>query len=295
VITCLSFHAGYRCRQSGACCRAGWAIPFDEREAEQVRTLQITGGSLSTEPAGRTIALRQEDGTCSFFRAGTHDCAIHRTGGHAALPVSCRIFPRVVRQDAAGTAISLSHYCPTAAALLFEEPAASSAPAIVEAPPAFADVGPLEGLDARHEWPPLLRAGVLMDLDGYASWERQGVELLIRPGVRPETGVTALAAITARIVKWSPSGAEPLHDAIDAAFDALAPAAGEVIGVDDRALKRWLAARLFANWMAYQGDGLAAIAAYLESCVETFQRESARANDAREAIRRSDLLILHQA
>jgi Fe-S-cluster containining protein len=295
VNTCLSFHAGYRCRQSGACCHAGWAIPFDEREAEHVRTLQVTGGRLSTEPAGGTIALRQDDGACSFFSAGTHDCAIHRAGGHAALPVSCRIFPRVVRQDPAGTAISLSHYCPTAAALLFEEPAATGAPAIVEAPPAFADVGPLEGLDARHEWPPLLRPGILMDLDGYASWERQGVDLLTRPGVRPEIGVSALAAITSRIVKWSPSIGEPLHEAIDAAFDAFAPAAGEAIGVDDRALKRWLAARLFANWVAYQGDGLAAIVAYLEGCLGTFQRESARDNDAREAIRRSDMLILHRA
>jgi Fe-S-cluster containining protein len=295
VITCLSFHAGYRCRQSGACCRAGWAIPFDEREAKQVRTLQITGGSLSTEPAGRTIALRRNDGACTFFGAETHDCAIHRAGGHAALPVSCRIFPRIVRQDARGAAISLSHYCPTAAALLFEEPADAGAPAIVEAPPAFADVGPLEGLDARQEWPPLLRPGVLMDLDGYALWERRGVDLLTRPGVRPAIGMTALTAITARIVKWSPSGAEPLHDAIEGAFDAFTPLAGEVIAADDRALKRWLAARLFANWMAYQGDGLAAIVAYLEGCLETFQREVSRDNDAREAIRRSDLLILHQA
>src|SRR5262245_17046280 len=25
---CLSFHAAYRCRHSGACCRASWSIPF---------------------------------------------------------------------------------------------------------------------------------------------------------------------------------------------------------------------------------------------------------------------------
>lgn len=295
MITCLSFHAAYRCRQSGACCEAGWAIPFDEREAESVRALQVTTGSLSAGQSGTTIASRHGDGVCTFFSRDSHACAIHRAGGHAALPVSCRMFPRVVRQDARGTAISLSHFCPTAVALLFDEsgPGADRV-TIVEGPPAFADVGPLEGLDAREEWPPLLRPGVLMDLDAYATWERLGVELMTRDGVDAETSMEALATVTARIVTWSPSGVSPLRDAIDEAFDGFAPQAGRVIAAGERALKRWLAARLFANWTAYQGHGLAAIVEYLERCLATFRAELTHDYDAREAIRRSDLVLLHR-
>lgn len=294
MITCLSFHAAYRCRQSGACCQAGWAIPFDDDEVESVRALHLTGGSLSAGRSGRTIAARDADGTCTFFSRDTHDCVIQRAGGHAALPVSCRMFPRVVRQDARGTAISLSHYCPTAAALLFDESSPLTV-TIVEGPPTFADVGALEGLDAREEWPPLLRPQVLMDLDDYASWERLGVELLTRDGLAASTSLDALAAVTATIVKWSPGGGSPLQHAIENAFSASTPPADDAPGADERALKRWLAARLFANWTAYQGDGLEAIVAYLGGCLETFRIELRRDDDAREAIRRSDLLILHRA
>src|SRR5688500_14553783 len=39
VAKCLSFHAAYQCRRSGACCSAGWTIPFDAAELRVVTAL----------------------------------------------------------------------------------------------------------------------------------------------------------------------------------------------------------------------------------------------------------------
>jgi Fe-S-cluster containining protein len=294
VITCLSFHAAYRCRQSGACCRAGWTIPFDADERQGVQTLRVKHGSLTAAAGGGTVAARRPDGACTFFEDESHHCAIHDAGGHAALPVSCRMFPRVVLQDGRGTFISLSHFCPTAAALLFEE---SSGPpvGIVDAPAALTAVGPLDGLDARGAWPPLLRPGVMTDLESYGAWERLGVELLTREGIAPGLSLDALASATGHIASWSPGSAEPLHHIVCAAFGRLPPPPADTLDVQDRAIKRWLAARLFGNWIAYQQDGLQAIVRYLQSCLETVTTELARDGHALEAIRRSDLLILHRA
>lgn len=285
---CLSFHAAYRCRHSGACCRAGWTIPFDHGERESVHALRLAGGSLTAEGH----AERQADGTCSFFESDSHLCAIHHAAGHAALPLSCRMFPRVVLHDGRGTLISLSHFCPTAAGLLFEHGDSPTRADIIDAPPALTDVGPLDGLDAREAWPPLLRPGVMMDLESYASWERFGIELLTRDGIAPGAGLDALASTTERIAAWSPGGTTPLLHVVSDAFATLATPAA-VLETHDPALKRWLAARLFGNWIAYQGDGLHAIVRYLQGCLATFTTELARDGSPLEAIRRSDLLIVH--
>jgi Fe-S-cluster containining protein len=296
VIACLSFHAPYRCRHSGACCRAGWTIPFDTDERQGVQTLRLAKGSLIGTGEGTTVAARHADGTCSFFVDESHRCAIHNAGGHAALPVTCRMFPRIVLQDGRGTFISLSHFCPTAAALLFDEPGNSWPPVgIVDAPPALTDVGPLDGLDARDVWPPLVRPGVMMDLESYGEWERLGVELLTREGIAPDTSLDALASTTGRITSWSPGGAEPLQHIVRDAFGMMMPPPSDTLELQDRAIKRWLAARLFGNWIAYQGDGLQAIVRYLRDCLATFTTELARDGSALEAIRRSDLLIVHKA
>jgi Fe-S-cluster containining protein len=300
VATCLSFHAPYRCRQSGACCRAGWTIPFDAEERQGVLALRLDARLLKGEAGRSAVAARHPDGRCTFFEEDTHHCAIHDAGGHAALPVSCRMFPRVVLEDGRGTFISLSHFCPTAAALLFEdhgEDHGHSLPAvaIVDAPAALTDVGPLDGLDAREVWPPLLRPGVMMDLGSYGMWERLGVELLTRDGVAPSTSLDALGSATARVASWSVGGAEALEDAVRDAFGLLTPPSAGTLRIQERAVKRWLAARLFANWIAYQGDGLDAIVRYLRHCLTTFTTELAHDGSALEAIRRSDLLILHRA
>jgi len=287
VATCLSFHSGYRCRHSGACCRAGWTIPFDHDERESVRALRLANGSLTDEGH----AARHADGTCTFFEADSHLCEIHRAAGHAALPLSCRMFPRVVLHDARGTLISLSHFCPTAAGLLFE--AGDLSPHIVDAPLALAGDGPLDGLDARQAWPPLLRPGVLMDHESYDAWERLGIDLLTRDGLSPAASLAALASATSRITAWSPAGTTPLLGAVRDGFDVPVSPAG-IRQAHESAVKRWLAARLFGNWIAYQGNGLHAIVGYLEKCLVTFTAELEPDGNPLEAIRRSDLQIVHQ-
>jgi hypothetical protein len=74
----------------------------------------------------------------------------------------------------------------------------------------------------------------------------------------------------------------------------LAPPPTAALDAHEPALKRWLAARLFGNWVAYQGDGLQAIIRSLRGCLATFTTELARDGSPLEAIRRSDLLILHK-
>jgi Fe-S-cluster containining protein len=290
---CLSFHAAYRCRHSGACCRAGWTIPFDHAERESVHALRLAGGSFTTEGH----AARRIDGTCTFFEGDSHLCAIHHAGGHSALPLSCRMFPRVVLHDGRGTLISLSHFCPTAAGLLFEHGSSSPPAGIVDAPPALTDVGPLDGLDARDAWPPLLRPGVMMDVESYGAWERLGVALLTREGIAPAGRLDTLDETTGRIAAWSPGDGTPLPHAVRDAFDLLAPApsGAGVLSAQESAIKRWLAARLFGNWIAYQGDGLHAIVRHLRGCLATFTTELARDGSPLEAIRRSDLAIVHNA
>jgi Fe-S-cluster containining protein len=191
VIRCLSFHAPYRCRHAGACCRAGWTIAFDPAEYARARRLAGTRGTFVRLRDGGATAARQDDGTCTFFDTDSGLCGIHCAGGHAALPLACRMFPRSVLHDARGTFVSLSHFCPTAAALLFEPGPPAS---IVDAPAALADVGPLDGLDAREAWPPLLRPGVLMDVESYGAWERQGIDLLTRDGVPARDSLAALSS-----------------------------------------------------------------------------------------------------
>ncbi len=198
------------------------------------------------------------------------------------------MFPRSVLVDKRGTFISLSHFCPTAAALLFDD---APPAAIVDAPPSLVDVGPLDGLDARDAWPPLLRPGVLMDLDSYGAWERLGVELLTRDGVPPDVALAALEGAAARIAAWAPGG-EPLLHRVHDTFARVAPPTG-VVDRRDVAVKRWLAARLFACWIAYQKDGLAAIVGYLRSCLDTLAAELARDDNARDAIRRADFRVMH--
>lgn len=265
---CLDFHAAYRCHHAGACCRAGWTIPFED-------------GS---------VAARDVHGSCSFFDGVTALCAIHDAHGQHALPVTCRMFPRVVLHDARGTFISLSHFCPTAARLLFEAPGDAT---MVEAPSALADVGNLDGLDARGEWPPLLRAGVLMDFVSYAAWEREALALLTRGAGSPVETLSELDEATARITAWAP-GSGALLDAVHTAFERRErPLASDTRDRNAVAVSRWLAARLFGAWTAYQGDGLAATLRFLRSCLDTFAREVAEDGDTLEAIRRSDLLAVH--
>ena len=292
VAKCLSFHAAYQCRRSGACCSAGWNIPFDTAELRVVESLSLASGSVR-HTESRAMAV-MTNGRCSFLggdAAGSHACEIHRAGGHAALPLTCRMFPRIVLHDPRGTFISLSHFCPTAAALLFDD---NEEVTIVDAPAALAGSERLDGLDARDVWPPLLRPGVMMDLDSYDLWERFAIAILTHDGVPARLALDTLDHATVRIAAWVPSSAmtleQTIHDAI--AGITLTHAA---LPSFESGVKRWLAARAFGSWISYQGNGLRTIVRYLRTCLHTFEIELARDRRPLEAVRRADHLIVHES
>ena len=289
---CLSFHAPYGCRRSGACCSAGWTIPFNAREQAVVGGLPVAQGTIEDTPRGAFAQVR--NGRCTFLlgNGSDHTCAIHTAGGHAALPLTCRMFPRQVLHDPRGTFISLSHFCPTAARLLFDD---ESVVGILDAPAALAGEGTLDGLDARDVWPPLLRPGVMMDLHSFATWERLGIERLTLAGVTPRASLAALHDATERLETWSPESNVSLERAVQDAFDTVAAPQSAALAAHDPAVKRWLAARLFASWIAYQGNSLRTLVRYLRACHDVFVVELARDGNALEAIRRSDRLIIHES
>jgi Fe-S-cluster containining protein len=337
---CLSFHAAYGCRHSGACCRAGWSIPFNPAEAARVEALPLArvGGLVrSRNGDGTAFALTTRDGTCGFFEPTDRLCAIHRVGGSQALPTTCQMFPRVVLLDARGVFVSLSHFCPTAAALLFDETISTS---IIEAPSTLVNSDVLEGLDARDTWAPLLRPGVLMDLESYGEWERQSIALLTAADTTPWRALGGVVRATEALVRWTPNDNESLRRRVDAVFAATEPreaapppggalsafvrnavpeplrppmpppdftqhlpGALETMSEYRTAVNRWLAARLFGTWMAYQATGLRAIVRYLRASLDVLVLELARgASDGvldrramLEAFRRSDHLIIHLA
>jgi len=130
------------------------------------------------------------------------------------------MFPRIVLHDARGTSLSLSHFCPTAAALLFDAPGPD---AVVDAPQSLVGDEPLEGLDAAGTWSPLLRPGMLMDIGAYDAWERHAIDLLTSSNDPPWHAVARLERATAVIAQWTPGRARTLDQCVD---DAFAPEAG---------------------------------------------------------------------
>jgi hypothetical protein len=202
------------------------------------------------------------------------------------------MFPRQVLHDSRGTFISLSHFCPTAAALLFDD---DQAVVIEDAPAGLTGDGTLDGLDARDTWPPLLRPGVMMDLESFSTWERLAIELLTRNGIEPRASLSALHDATERLLAWSPDSPMDLAEATRDAFARVALRPSMNATGYDAAVKRWLAARLFGSWIAYQGNSLRTLVRFLHACHDVFLVELARDGHAREAIRRSDRLIVHEA
>jgi hypothetical protein len=229
----LSMHRRYACRHSGACCSAGWPIPIEQQRAQAVLNAGTTAEDVwlvphPEAPADIAGVLALRDGHCIFHRGAPapsaapsapavfapiapevpaleHGCAIQSALGPAAMPSACEHFPRQVLLDARGVFVTLSHYCPTAASLLFE---CTGGIDIVEGPPAVGTGHP-EGLDARDTLPPLLTPDVLMDLDGYTAWERHMVRCFagresIASGQRPEQALARLTRDAAILSRWRP-------------------------------------------------------------------------------------------
>lgn len=183
----LNVHASYACRHSGACCTAGWNIPVEPEKRALLGVEWLTPSS---------------DGECPQLDRSAHRCRVHRDHGEAALPESCRHFPRRSLIDPRGTFVSLSHFCPTAASLLVE----TSGPlSIVEGPPAFPQDRTYDGLDARRgEWPPLLRPDVLFDYESFSLWEHFLVVALGSPSGDVSSTLMDIASAAERLRAWTP-------------------------------------------------------------------------------------------
>jgi Fe-S-cluster containining protein len=289
MIRCLSIHAPYVCAHAGECCRAGWTIPIEE---PLVAPLRVVGFDV-----GR-VAPTRANGECAFFEADEGRlCTIHRRGGPALLPSVCRHFPRVIVNDPRGASVTLSHFCPTAASLLF-----TGAPlSLVDAPRPISLDGSLEGLDATNVLPPLLSKDVLTDWDGYTAWEEAAVELFNVEGIGPEQAVAALARATERLTAWRP-GAEELSSRVRkefcAALKEIRPG-DERWGEYARPVKAFLAAHAFASWAAYDRDGLVSVVAAVESALRQLARRlnasapAITAASLTDAIRCADLQLRH--
>lgn len=346
----LSTYARYRCRHAGACCTSGWPIPIERPRAAlvgravQSGVIEVRGpwvAAAADQPAECAGLVAVDERRRCVFRQDER-CAIHGAIGQAALPSACRHFPRGVLIDPRGVFVTLSHYCPTVAAMLVDN---DEPPTIGEGPQALPDGELPEGLDAREAWPPLLRPGMLMEHAAYARWESHMVAVFGR--ATPAIALASLERDVERLVRWTPAdGAlavavtnlaerhrqlprESSHgDALVAKalerFDRVRLAVPPPLTWDkapddvERVWRemiapmwlsfgpiagRYLAARAFGSWVAYQGSGLAAVVRSLDAALAVLCVEIARACARAwrpldrglfvEAVRRTDLLLVH--
>ena len=354
----LSIHADYKCRHSGACCTADWDVPVElplyhsldealkSRRVVPAAAADANASPLIVEEAlpdeAAAMVARTPTGDCVFYHRHSGLCVLHRDGGEAMLPATCRHFPRLAVQDARGTFISLTHYCPTAAEALFRDDVAVE---IVEDPVAFPEAD-YEGLViTADDWPPLLRPDVLADADSYAAWERHMVRRCVDPRLSPESVIATLERDARAVRAVRPVTGESIAGAIAALPDAgvivnaatglessLAHLAGVIASVPEEwrpepdthllqtvysqdvlprwrdwhaPLKRYLAAKAFASWTAYQGRGFLSIVHGLAAALALVRidaarqcRDSGRALDAallKEAFRQADFMLNHLA
>jgi len=340
----LSIHADYRCGHSGVCCSSDWDVPVELplyrslRDALATARVVATAPTEGDEPAFLTgpdlpegtaaIVGRTAAGDCVFYHRDSGLCVVHRDLGEPMLPPACRHFPRVAVSDLRGIFISLTHYCPTAAAMLFRDDVELE---IVEGPPAFPPAD-YDGLQVHPDaWPPLLHPTMLMDLDGYSAWERHMVERCARPtspesvvatlerdaralrAYQPDDGplagaIAALPADTVRapvtgtleaslalhaeIMSTIPEGVRP--DADESGLrEAFAWAVAPEWAAWHAPARRYLAAKAFASWIAYQGRGVLTIVRGLEAALALVRVEAAR--ECRNAGRGLDADLLKQA
>jgi Fe-S-cluster containining protein len=352
----LSIHADYRCRHSGHCCSTNWDVPVELRidrsltDALASGRLKMASGTEGLSPfilgsdlpeEAAAMFERTDDGRCVFLERSSHLCIVHRDLGESALAATCRHFPRVAIHDRRGTFVTLSHFCPTAASMLFRDDVPVQ---IVEEPPAFPPAD-YEGLEVTDEdLPPLLHPHMLMDLDGYSAWERHMVQRCADISRRPESILATLRRDAAIVAQWKPGAAtlseavselppdfleappetrlaaslELFHEAMTAVpeqfrpdpdEDGLAEAYASWVRAEwpgfRAPVNRYIAAKAFASWTAYQGRGVATIVRGIEAAVALVRVEAARrcrdagkpldADLLLEAFRSADFTLNHLA
>ena len=316
----LSFHAPYRCHNSGACCTASWPIPVEADRLTRLRIELATGAlkppvpgapspfqMVPDAPPETPALLAVHHGRCVFHDpAGS--CEIHKAIGHDALPLACRQFPRVCVTDPRGVSVTLSHYCPTAAGLL-QRDSIPGGPAILTNANGFPPRAEYVGLDAAHALPPLLRPGMLMDWESWWEIERLAVELLLGRGRDAAEALAFVRDAVEIISGWSPGPRtliEQVHRAFETPSAMRGPAASELVAraersvpaafrdqfpwktsqtADDLTTRRFLAAHAFANWAIHLGRGL-------ESWLDSVETAHAFLQ-AGAGVRHADLVLRH--
>lgn len=325
---CLSIHAGYRCRHSGHCCHATWDIDVEPHIVDAVTTGRVVPLSATpipfvtnTEDPGLMALARTTGGWCGFRQ--DERCSLQQSGGEAMLPSACRHFPRVFLRDGRGTLVTLSHYCPTAAAMLLDDDGPVT---VVEATPPLALSEPIEGLDARDALPPLVRPGLLADLQGYAAWE-EAVLAVFATSPSVSLALDRIAAATEQIRRWTPqrgplvasvasafaavaSAGDPDDNALSDGFGAIREVTGPhpLLEVDpdfagqwealqwryaeslQRPIANYMAACTFGNWTAYRGQGLRTIVAWLRGCYDVLRVQLVRHARAADGIDREVMI-----
>jgi Fe-S-cluster containining protein len=307
----LNFHTGYACRHSGMCCSSGWPIPVERdrvaaidaaivRDAIPLRVVPwLAPEDGAPEDVAGTLALR-DNGHCVFFEAGRPGCSIHDVK-----PAGCVHFPYVCLIDQRGVQVTLSHFCPTAASMLFEH---RDPIAIVEGSSPVPD--DLEGLDARESLPPtyaeasvggptVAKTTRLMTFDELTEWERDQVSRARIDELDSEDLALFNQARAAVPAPWSWPDAPEHLDGLW--FSQVAPAWSRF----DDVLARYAAAKIFASWSLYLGHGLEAAAHTARMAAAVVRIEAARQcriygrpldrELMTDAIRQSDLLLVHYA
>lgn len=297
----LNFHAGYACRDSGMCCSSGWPIPVEQSRVDAIEAViardtiplrvvpWLAPDENAPEDVAGTLALRP-NGHCVFFEAGRPRCAIHDVK-----PAGCVHFPYVCLIDQRGVHVTLSHFCPTAASMLFEH---NEPIAISEGPAPVA--GDLEGLDARESLPPASSDGKrLLTLDELDQWQREAVASARMIELVSDDLALFNQARAAVPPPWSwPEAPDHLEDSW---YSLVAPGWFKF----EDALTRYAAAKAYASWSLYLGSGVEAAAHAARIAHAVVRIEAARQcrmfgrpldrELITEAIRQSDLLLVHYA
>jgi hypothetical protein len=330
----LLAHASYACRHSGVCCSSDWAIPVEDALHARL-TRALAAGELRPRdgvglherpglPPGARSLLGRLRGRCVFHREGACACDLHAWGGADAKPVACRQFPWIAVHDPRGTFVSLSHVCPSAAALLDDR----ALLVLADLPQTAAS---FDGLDVRRALPPALSARRLLDWDALSAWEAQALDAcarntapervpadLLRLRTHARRWTSAQGTLASWIDAWSPDVSpdaapwtpDPALDAIvraavppglaaPPAIDVAVPPRWHAAGPQ---VRRYLAARLVACWPLHYGTGLTTVIAYVSAllhvlAVELARRPSAEPDEAavRAAVAETDRLVVHLA
>jgi Fe-S-cluster containining protein len=337
----LSHHLAYACRHSGACCTARWPIPIERDRVAAVQAAIASGRVCAPSGWYRPVAeapdevagvlALQPTGACAFYRptadrgaAITGRCAIH-----AMRPGSCRHFPYACVVDPRGVHVTLSHFCPTAASLLFDDDAEVR---VVEGPPVFGDGGEPEGLDAREALPPV-SPGTRHPTRSTAPGTRHPARRTARCTVKPAPSTRPTLMSWEEVTAWerdfvaalavdSRTPAAPslvsfnrARNAVPSPWSWPAPPAEVARGWQDlvapawprwtRVIGRYLASKAHASWAMHLGAGPRDVEALVELARSVVQVEAVRACRCRaraldrstliEAIRQADLLLMHHA